>query len=87
MLGRCPHANQSFSFATAIVSAPLWDSHTSRFAGLLTATDYMNVIQYYCQFPEEMSKLDQFRLSSLRGKHRRLSLTWNISLTSRGIQT
>ncbi|CAI6094112.1 unnamed protein product [Clonostachys chloroleuca] len=50
----------------SIVSAPLWDSHTSRFAGLLTATDYMNVIQYYCQFPEEMSKLDQFRLSSLR---------------------
>ncbi|RDA91814.1 hypothetical protein CP533_2839 [Ophiocordyceps camponoti-saundersi (nom. inval.)] len=50
----------------SIVSAPLWDSETSRFAGILTATDYINVIQYYCQFPDEMSKLDQFRLSSLR---------------------
>ncbi|KFA79897.1 hypothetical protein S40288_03729 [Stachybotrys chartarum IBT 40288] len=50
----------------AIVSAPLWDSHTGRFAGLLTSTDYINVVQYYWQFPDEMSKLDQFRLSSLR---------------------
>ncbi|RCI11313.1 hypothetical protein L249_7775 [Ophiocordyceps polyrhachis-furcata BCC 54312] len=50
----------------SIVSAPLWDSETSRFAGILTATDYINVIQYYYQFPDEMSKLDQFRLSSLR---------------------
>ncbi|KAJ0334526.1 hypothetical protein COL5a_000586 [Colletotrichum fioriniae] len=50
----------------AIVSAPLWDSHNSRFAGLLTATDFINVIQYYCQFPDEMHKLEQFRLSSLR---------------------
>ncbi|KAF4596024.1 nuclear protein SNF4 [Ophiocordyceps camponoti-floridani] len=50
----------------SIVSAPLWDSEASRFAGILTATDYINVIQYYCQFPDEMSKLDQFRLSSLR---------------------
>ncbi|PNY29305.1 Nuclear protein SNF4 [Tolypocladium capitatum] len=51
---------------TAIVSAPLWDSDTSRFAGILTSTDFINVIQYYCQFPDEISKLGQFRLSSLR---------------------
>ncbi|GAO15415.1 hypothetical protein UVI_02010750 [Ustilaginoidea virens] len=50
----------------SIVSAPLWDSQRGRFAGILTATDYINVIQYYCQFPDEISKLDQFRLSSLR---------------------
>ncbi|PHH62614.1 hypothetical protein CDD81_6848 [Ophiocordyceps australis] len=49
-----------------IVSAPLWDSASSRFAGILTATDYINVIQYYCQFPGEISKLEHFRLSSLR---------------------
>jgi 5'-AMP-activated protein kinase, regulatory gamma subunit len=54
----------------AIVSAPLWDSDTSSFAGIITATDYINVIQYYCQFPDEMHKLDQFRLSSLRGRCR-----------------
>jgi hypothetical protein len=60
-------------FPLAIVSAPLWDSHASRFAGILTATDYINVIQYHCQFPDEMNKLDQFRLSSLRGD---LLLCW-----------
>ncbi|KAI6780075.1 Nuclear protein-like protein [Emericellopsis cladophorae] len=49
----------------SIVSAPLWDSQKSCFAGTLTATDYINVIQYYYQFPNEMYKLDQFRLSSL----------------------
>ncbi|OAA35135.1 nuclear protein SNF4 [Beauveria brongniartii RCEF 3172] len=52
----------------SIVSAPLWDSQTSRFAGLLTSTDYINVIQYHIQYPDEMSKLDQFRLRSLRGE-------------------
>ncbi|KAM6519126.1 AMP-activated serine/threonine-protein kinase regulatory subunit [Fusarium falciforme] len=50
----------------SIVSAPLWDSKISRFAGILTSTDFINLIQYYCQFPDEISKLDQFRLSSLR---------------------
>ncbi|MCJ1379959.1 AMP-activated serine/threonine-protein kinase regulatory subunit [Xylographa soralifera] len=50
-----------------IVSAPLWDSKTSTFAGLLTTSDYINVIQYYCLHPEEMSRIDQFRLNSLRG--------------------
>lgn len=49
-----------------IVSAPLWDSHNSRFAGLLTSTDYINVIQYYCQFPNEIDEVEKFRLSSLR---------------------
>ncbi|KIL95530.1 hypothetical protein FAVG1_00267 [Fusarium avenaceum] len=50
----------------SIVSAPLWNSKTSRFGGILTSTDFINVIQYYWQFPDEFSKLDQFRLSSLR---------------------
>ncbi|KAI1308892.1 hypothetical protein F5Y03DRAFT_349575 [Xylaria venustula] len=49
-----------------IVSAPLWDSQSSKFAGILTATDYINLIQYYCQFPEHIDSLDKFRLSSLR---------------------
>jgi len=49
-----------------IVSAPLWDSHTSNFAGLLTTSDYINVIQYYWQNPDALNQIDQFRLSSLR---------------------
>ncbi|KAG0649008.1 5 -AMP-activated kinase subunit gamma [Hyphodiscus hymeniophilus] len=49
-----------------IVSAPLWDSHTSTFAGLLTTSDYINVVQYYWQNPDALNQIDQFRLSSLR---------------------
>lgn len=52
---------------TGIVSAPLWDSKTSTFAGLLTSTDFINVIQYYLQFPEKFEDVEKFRLSSLRG--------------------
>jgi hypothetical protein len=51
-----------------IVSAPLWDSHTSTFAGLLTTSDYINVVQYYWQNPDAFNQIDQFRLSSLRGR-------------------
>lgn len=53
-----------------IVSAPLWDSKTSSFAGLLTTSDYLNLIQYYWQNPEAVSRIDQFKLNSLRGKLR-----------------
>ncbi|KAK5191067.1 AMP-activated serine/threonine-protein kinase regulatory subunit, partial [Cryomyces antarcticus] len=49
-----------------IVSAPLWDSKTSTFAGLLTTSDYINVIQYYWQNPDALAAVDQFRLNSLR---------------------
>ncbi|KAL9113172.1 MAG: hypothetical protein Q9187_007666, partial [Circinaria calcarea] len=54
------------SLMTLIQNAPLWDSKTSTFAGLLTTSDYINVIQYYWQNPEAMSRIDQFRLDSLR---------------------
>ena len=51
-----------------IISAPLWDSKTSSFAGLLTTSDYLNLIQYYWQNPEAVNRIDQFKLNSLRGK-------------------
>ncbi|KAK3945071.1 nuclear protein SNF4 [Diplogelasinospora grovesii] len=57
-----------------IVSAPLWDSRNSAFVGLLTSTDYINVIQYYCQFPDEIDQVDQFRLSSLRDIERAIGV-------------
>ncbi|KAK4188201.1 hypothetical protein QBC35DRAFT_209943 [Podospora australis] len=57
-----------------IVSAPLWDSRKSSFAGLLTSTDFINVIQYYCQFPDEIGNIDQFRLSSLRDIERAIGV-------------
>lgn len=49
-----------------IVSAPLWDSKSSTFAGMLTTSDYINVIQYYWQNPDALARVDQFRLDSLR---------------------
>lgn len=57
-----------------IVSAPLWDSHTSTFAGLLTTSDYINVVQYYWQNPDALSQIDQFRLSSLRDIERAIGV-------------
>jgi len=64
-----------------IVSAPLWDSKSSTFAGLLTTSDYINVIQYYWQNPDALARVDQFRLNSLRGMQgchfcARYRLTW-----------
>ncbi|KAF4551162.1 5'-AMP-activated protein kinase subunit gamma [Elsinoe fawcettii] len=51
----------------AIVSAPLWDSKTSTFAGLLTTSDYLNIIQYYLQYPDQWAVGGEgLRLSSLR---------------------
>lgn len=49
-----------------IVSAPLWNNQTSRFAGLLTSSDFINVIQYYLQFPEKFELVDQLTLGGLR---------------------
>ncbi|KAF2798279.1 nuclear protein SNF4 [Melanomma pulvis-pyrius CBS 109.77] len=58
-----------------IVSAPLWDSKTSTFAGLLTTSDYINVIQYYWQNPDALARVDQFRLNSLRDIEKALGVT------------
>ncbi|CCE86807.1 Piso0_005320 [Millerozyma farinosa CBS 7064] len=49
-----------------IVSAPLWDNSTSRFAGLLTSSDFINVIQYYFQFPEKFEFVDSLTLDGLK---------------------
>lgn len=46
----------------------MWDSKTSTFAGLLTTSDYLNLIQYYWQNPEAVNRIDQFRLNNLRGE-------------------
>ncbi|KAI5285019.1 AMP-activated serine/threonine-protein kinase regulatory subunit, partial [Ascosphaera acerosa] len=59
----------------SIVSAPLWDSQKSKFAGLLTTSDYINVVQYYYQNPAALAKVDQFRLTHLREVERALGVT------------
>ncbi|TGZ85300.1 CBS-domain-containing protein [Ascodesmis nigricans] len=50
-----------------VVSAPLWNSKTSSFAGLLTSSDYINVIMYYWKYPQRFAEeIERFRLESLR---------------------
>lgn len=49
----------------SIVSAPLWDPKTSRFAGLLTANDFIDVIQYYSQNPDQFQYVDNLTLDKL----------------------
>lgn len=58
-----------------IVSAPLWNNKTSRFAGLLTSSDFINVIQYYFQFPEKFDLVDQLTLDGLRDIERAIGAT------------
>ncbi|EDU42982.1 nuclear protein SNF4 [Pyrenophora tritici-repentis Pt-1C-BFP] len=65
---------KSLNILNQNVSAPLWDSKSSTFAGLLTTSDYINVIQYYWQNPDALTKVDQFRLNSLRDIERSLGV-------------
>jgi CBS domain-containing protein len=53
----------------------LWDAKTSTFAGMLTASDYLNVVQYYWQFPDLLPQIDQFRLDKLRDIERAIGVS------------
>ncbi|KIX08501.1 uncharacterized protein Z518_03157 [Rhinocladiella mackenziei CBS 650.93] len=49
-----------------IVSAPLWDSTTSTYAGLLTVNDYLNVVRYYNLHADQLKDVDNLLLSDLK---------------------
>ncbi|KAF9920435.1 AMP-activated serine/threonine-protein kinase regulatory subunit [Linnemannia zychae] len=52
-----------------IVSAPLWDSTKRKFAGMLTATDFINLIQFYyshSSYAAASREMDLFQISQLR---------------------
>ena len=58
-----------------IVSAPLWNSQMSTFNGLLTASDFINVIQYYyknASYPQAIEEIEQFKLDGLREVERKI---------------
>ena len=61
---------------TAVVSAPLWNSETARFAGMFTVQDIIHLIQYYYQnhsnYDTAGQDVEQFRLESLRGNNNSL---------------
>ena len=54
-----------------VVSAPLWNSEKSCFAGMLTVSDIIHLIQYYyhtSNFASAVTDVETLRLESLRGK-------------------
>lgn len=49
-----------------IVSAPLWDSKHNRFAGLMTASDFVNAVWHYVQqSPEQVAEMNSIRLDQM----------------------
>ena len=58
-------------FLSGVVSAPLWNSEKSKFAGMLTVLDIIHLIQYYyhtASYDYAETDVETFRLESLRGK-------------------
>lgn len=55
---------------TGVVSAPLWNSEKSKFAGMLTVLDIIHLIQYYyytASYDSAAADVEHFKLESLRG--------------------
>ena len=46
----------------------MWDSTTSTYAGLLTVSDYLNVVRYYNLHAEKLKDIDKLLLSDLKGE-------------------
>ncbi|KAF8761526.1 CBS protein [Rhizoctonia solani] len=60
-----------------VVSAPLWDSDTSSFAGMFTVADIIHLIQYYyhtSSYDNAAADVEHFRLESLRRIERELKV-------------
>jgi 5'-AMP-activated protein kinase, regulatory gamma subunit len=60
--------------SSGIVSAPMWDSTTSTYAGLLTVNDYLNVVRYYNLHADKLKDVDSLLLSDLRDVERVLDV-------------
>jgi len=60
-----------------VVSAPLWNSEKSKFAGMLTVLDIIHLIQYYyhtASFDSAATDVETFRLESLRDIEKELGV-------------
>ena len=65
----CP-SFRSINPLAGVVSAPLWNSERSKFAGMLTVSDIIHLIQYYydnSSYDTAAADVETFRLESLRG--------------------
>ena len=60
----------------AVVSAPLWNSEKSEFAGMLTVLDLIHLIQYYyrtASYDFAATDVETLRLEALRGANPNIS--------------
>jgi len=67
-----PFSPSSLTATTGVVSAPLWNSEKSKFAGMLTVLDIIHLIQYYydtANYEAAAADVETFRLESLRGTY------------------
>ena len=65
-----PASHFPICILAGVVSAPLWNSEKSRFAGMFTVSDIIHLIQYYYKcssYDAAAADLETFRLESLRG--------------------
>jgi len=66
-----------FRSSTGVVSAPLYDSTTQRFAGMFTLADVVHLIQYYYltahEYENVVAEVEAFQLESLRSEFRILT--------------
>ena len=50
-----------------IKSAPLWDADKAAFVGMLTATDFVNILRHYYLRGSPMSELSEHSIATWRG--------------------
>jgi CBS-domain-containing membrane protein len=57
--------SRAYRLCLGIVSAPLWSSETQAFAGMLTVSDFISLIQYYYHHPSEQHEIETIQISKL----------------------
>ncbi|KAJ8656554.1 hypothetical protein O0I10_007877 [Lichtheimia ornata] len=60
-----------------IVSAPLWSSDTHQFAGMLTVSDFVHLIQYYyhhMSVEDALQDIEKFEIGHLRDLEKKLDM-------------
>ncbi|KAG2192259.1 hypothetical protein INT47_010038 [Mucor saturninus] len=60
----------SMLIQNGIVSAPLWSNETLEYAGMLTVSDFINLIQYYYySHSSSYHEIETIQISELKDKH------------------
>ncbi|KAI9363556.1 hypothetical protein BD770DRAFT_379871 [Pilaira anomala] len=63
----------SMLIQNGIVSAPLWSSENQEYAGMLTVSDFINLIQYYYYSnPCGYDEIETIQISQLKDKHHQI---------------